>query len=865
MLKRTFDLFVAVISTFFALPLLLFISLGIKLSSRGPVLFKQTRIGRFGKSFVIYKFRSMHANPVQTGPCISAPYDPRETRFGHYLRLSKLDELPQLLNILKGDMSLVGPRPEVPEIVARYSAEQREVLNVRPGLIGPAQIIGRNEEDMFPKDVKDPVAYYLKNILPDKLRIDAEYAKHSRLLTDMQLLGRAVLATLSGLFHAAQFKNSSCWPYLFYTDLLLIFISYVLAYALRFDWAIPRIEYLTMIQTLPILLVFRSIIFIYFQLYKTYYRYLSIHDFIRVAQACTLSTLAIVLAVFFIGNRVHSRSIFIIDWMLLAVSMGGVRLGLRMLAEKRSCTSYKPVVNVLIIGAGDLGEMLAREYPKNGVAHRVVGFIDDDPAKIGSIIGGVRVYGDRHSIPRVAESLHVDEILIAINGISSEDMESIIGYCKQVNVTYKVVPAMTDMVNGAIRLSRFRKVELSDLMGRTPLKINFGGIEGAVKNKRVLVTGAGGSIGSELCRQLASYQPEKLILLDRNENYLFELLEDFNLDKSALKPPMECIIADITNTEKLERIFSQQRPQLVFHTAAQKHVPLSEQNPDEAIINNILGTQCVAMMADRFSCQSVLFVSTDKAVKPSSVMGATKRVAELLLKSFSEYSQTRFIIVRFGNVLNSHGSVVPLFMKQIEKGGPLRVTDPNMERYFMSIPEAVNLILQAMIMGRSGDIYILNMGKSIKIETLALNMIKLAGLTPRVDIDIEYTQMRPGEKLQEELVNSLETTLPTPHPMIKKIVQSTPMLDYPDYQKQIDRLISLARNGNHPVLFHALKRIVPELPTTAVSLFSSAVVETRSQGRRSRSGNGEGNTAANSWKKVRKNGKTRVHRKSVIS
>ncbi len=815
MIKRAFDLIVSIAASIVTLPLWLFIAVGVKLSSAGPVLFKQQRVGRFGKPFTLYKFRSMRAASVQPGPCISTSDDPRITRFGQYLRASKMDELPQLINVIKGDMSLVGPRPEVPEIVKLYTPEQAKVLSVRPGLVGPAQIIGRSESSMFPKDVKDPVAYYVKHILPDKLVIDLEYAKQARLLSDIKLLFRGVYATIAGSLHPSQLKNASCWPYLFYADLLLALAAYYLAYMLRFEGWIPPNELKIFWSTVPIVFGLRLIGFIYFKLYRTYYKYLSLHDLIRMVLSCSASSLAIVFVVFFAGQRVHSRSIFIIDWILLVGLMGGLRILLRLWLEKPEATSYKPKTNVLIIGAGDLGETLARDFFKNASSYQVVGFIDDNPAKIGTTIHGVRVHGNRQSIPIIAKTLRADEALIAINNISSENMESILDICHRANLRHRVVPAMSDLVNGKIRLSHFRKVEVADLLGRTPLKIDFSAIEQAVRNKRILITGAGGSIGSELTRQVAGYHPEKLILLDRSENYLFELQEDFKMGDALPSMPIEYIIADITNAEKMERIFAVEKPEVIFHTAAQKHVPLSERNPDEAVINNIIGTQTIAMIADQHLCHSFIAISTDKAVKPSSVMGATKRVAELYLKSFSEYSQTRFLIVRFGNVLNSHGSVVPLFMKQIENGGPVRITDPNMERFFMTIPEAVNLVLQAMIMGRSGDIFILNMGKSVKIETLALNMIKLAGLMPRVDIDIEYTHMRPGEKLYEELVSNLETTVPTAHSMISKIIQTEPLLDYPEYQKQVNRLARLARGGRNAELFNLIKLLVPELPIPA--------------------------------------------------
>ncbi len=809
MLKRLFDIVFSIIGMLFAFPLMMLIAGVAKLTNSGPILFKQIRVGRKGRHFRIYKFRTMVENAASLGAGVSGKKDPRVTRFGRLLRATKLDELPQLINVIKGEMSIVGPRPELPEYVNHYTDEQRQVLNVRPGIIGPSQIIGRNEAEMFLDCEGNLEDYYLQHILPDKLKIDLEYSKRPKLSNDIKLLLKGLYATAIGYFGPAWLKGRTGWPNLFILDLFLVFISNFLAYSLRFDWSIPDREMSIFLKSLPIVVTMRVIFFLSFRLYQSFFKYIGIRDLMQIVKACTASTAAIVIVIFFFGLRVHSRSIFLIDWAFLMLSMAGVRVILRLLCENKSPQSYAPVSNLLIVGAGDVGEMLARDLIKNGQQYRVVGFIDDDPTKVNTTIHGIKVLGRREDIPNVARMVRADEILIAISQISPHDMRSILSHCEKAKIKHRIVPAVSDLVSGRIHLSKVREVDVSDLLGRQPLCLDLAAIEEFISGKRVLITGAGGSIGSELSVQVASHNPAGMLLLDRNENYLFELQTDLCSDDRGNGANFQFVIADITDIAKIEKLFSKFRPQIVFHAAAQKHVPLSEHNADEAVRNNVLGTKVLSIAANRYSVDHFVLVSSDKAVNPTSVMGATKRIAEIFLRSLSEYSSTSYITVRFGNVLNSHGSVVPLFMKQIRKGGPIVITDPRIERFFMSIPEAVNLILQAVTMGSSGEIYILDMGKSIKIETLAIEMIKLAGLRPKVDIEIKYSGLRPGEKLYEELVGQNEIALITTHSMIKKVVQRQ-VVDFLDVHRQTEKLIEVSRNGNREEISRALQELVPE-------------------------------------------------------
>jgi FlaA1/EpsC-like NDP-sugar epimerase len=463
--------------------------------------------------------------------------------------------------------------------------------------------------------------------------------------------------------------------------------------------------------------------------------------------------------------------------------------------------------NVLIFGADDVGATLLKMLKNGRNDYNVVGFVDDEDIMQGTSIYGVRVLGASDSIPRLVQIFRVDEVFITGARLSAERMKSVLRYCKQAQVRHKVVPAVSDLLSGHVHLSKGRDVEISDLFGRQPVKLDLSAIQGFLRGKKVLVTGSGGSIGSELCRQIADYQPECLILVDKNENYLFEIQCELTAQFPAMT--IYCNLCNVTNRDKLRKLFDLHKPDMVFHAAAHKHVPLSEDNPEEAVWNNILGSKAVADLAHEFRVDEFVMVSTDKAVNPTSIMGVTKRVAELYVQGLSKRSATRFVTVRFGNVLNSNGSVIPIFQRQISKGGPITITHPNVERYFMSISEAVQLILQAVTMGRNGEVFVLEMGKSIAIVDVATELILQAGLKPHEDIEIKFTGLRPGEKLFEELVGKNEELLPTSHTSIKTL-KINEMIGKEEIDDGIKNLIRICRLEDFDSLLDCLKTLVPE-------------------------------------------------------
>jgi FlaA1/EpsC-like NDP-sugar epimerase len=573
---------------------------------------------------------------------------------------------------------------------------------------------------------------------------------------------------------------------------------------LRYEGTIPSEILGIYFSLIPIILVSRSIPYFYFGFYTRFWKYSSLEDLIQILKAVAIGTL-LILFISFLYNRsfMIPRSVVIIDMVLLIIMLGGSRLGWRMFREgltEQNNIDERHRLPVLILGAGDTGAHLLRYIQRFAPQYKVLGFLDDDPKKLYSSLLGVKVLGDRRSVPDLASELEIKEILIAINTISTESLGGIIDICTRCGVKYKIVASITDLSTKEVHISKIKKIEIQDLLSRDQVSLDLASLRSLIKGKRLLVTGAGGSIGSELCRQILEYSPSTLVMVDRCENYLYELRA--GLPPSHSDTHLSFIFGSITNQEKLRAIFLKHQPQLVFHAAAHKHVPLMEDNPDEAVINNIIGTRMVAENSEKCGVEKFILVSTDKVVRPSSVMGMTKRVAEKFIQHIGRNSKTHFMVVRFGNVLGSNGSVVPLFKKQISEGQAVTVTHPDMERYFMLISEAAQLILQAAAIGEGGHVFLLDMGKPVKIVDMAHKMIQLAGYVPGQDIEIKFTGIRPGEKLQEELVNPDETTVPTFHKKIK--ILNTKNFEDSHFEERIDALYRIAKSGNHDDIIKTL-------------------------------------------------------------
>lgn len=547
-------------------------------------------------------------------------------------------------------------------------------------------------------------------------------------------------------------------------DLAAVIAASLAANYLRFD-AFLASEFTHYSQWLVIDLVVTPVAFYATGLYSGIWRYASVTDLLLISKGVAARTILLISLFILLGyDRGVPRSVVLIDAMIVFGFVGGVRFLTRMQRELSQARIRKTRRPVLIVGAGDAGEIILREMRNNQkLDYNPVGFIDDDPAKWGVRIHGVPVLGPREDIPRIAGERQVKEAVVAIPSATGSDLTEVYKYCQRAGIRTRTLPPMKNLIDGEVHLSQVRDVELEDLLGRAPVKVDLAAIGSYLREKRVVVTGGGGSIGRELARQVAEFEPELLVILDRNENNMYFV--ELDLRKRFPSLALEAVVADVTDQPRMEEVFRRYRPQTVFHAAAYKHVPLMELNAVEAFKNNILGTWITAREAEAQGCERFVLISTDKAVNPVSVMGATKRVAELVVQDLNAGS-TCFVSVRFGNVLGSDGSVVPLFKKQIADGGPVTVTHPDVTRFFMTIPEAVQLVLQAGTMGRGGEIYILDMGQPIKIVDLANNLIDLSGFSPGTDIEIVFTGLRPGEKLHEELHLKREDVQATAHEKI---------------------------------------------------------------------------------------------------
>ena len=548
------------------------------------------------------------------------------------------------------------------------------------------------------------------------------------------------------------------------THAFLFLAAYVLAFLMRFDFDIPPEWLIGLAKGLPILVIIKLVVFGYFALYRGLWQYVSLNDFMQIGKANLISSVAFVVAMTLFAGAAIPRSIFLLDLILCLGMTLGMRFSLKIMKE----FTFKQRISlkdhdILIVGAGDAGAMLFNEVRRNPSMGRVVGFIDDDQTKAAESIFGVRILGRREDIPRIVREREIDEIILAIPSASGETVRGVLHYCEQTKAAIRVVPGLNKIISGEMEVKP-RAVLPEDLLGRETVKINEDDVRRYVAGKVVLVTGAGGSIGSEICRQVAAFKPAEIILFDHHENYVYFLSIDFKSKHPELK--VSTVIGDIRDVGLLKNLFSKKRPHVVFHAAAHKHVPLMEDSPTAAVKNNIFGTRNMIYACAHYRVERFVMISTDKAVNPINVMGMSKRVAEMILQSRAARASTKFMSVRFGNVLGSAGSVVPLFKRQIESGGPITVTHPDVKRYFMSIKEAVMLVLQAGAMGQGGELFILDMGEQIKVIEIAKNLIALSGLQLDKDIEIKFTGLRAGEKLEEELLLDKEKDQVTHHDKI---------------------------------------------------------------------------------------------------
>lgn len=607
------------------------------------------------------------------------------------------------------------------------------------------------------------------------------------------------------------------------SDAVIFVAAIFLAYLFRFEFVLDSYNIRQILFLIVWMIPLKIAVFLAFGIYRGMWRFTSIKDFWLLAQACALSFLLVISIILFVERFAgYSRAVFVIDGFFSFLFICGklilIRTFFAYYTNEKGITgllSNTTAKKVLIIGAGSAGEKILREILDNQqLNHRVIGFIDDDPEKQKSLIHRIPVLGNIEKLPDILKKADVQEILIAIPSASGEQIRRVVDICRSCNIPYKTLPGIGELIDGRVSVKALRDISYEDLLGRSAVQLDVKGIYNFLDGKTVLITGCGGSIGSELCRQVIKYQPRKLILLDESESNLFSI--QMEMQNENYYRNCEAVLGQVQDQALMNDIFGKYKPEVVFHAAAFKHVPMLEKNPWQAVTNNIIGSRVVMETAIRHQAQRFVLVSTDKAVRPTSVMGASKRVAELIMQCQQE-NGTKLMAVRFGNVVGSSGSVIPLFRRQIEHGGPVTVTHPEVNRFFMTIPEASQMILQAGTMGNGGEIFFLKMGTPVKIADMARDLIRLSGKEPDVDIKIVYTGLRDGEKLYEELITIGEDILPTSHSKVMVLRSSTCFNGAKNAQegcqslyREIDELAMIAARHDAKGIKRKLKEIVPE-------------------------------------------------------
>ncbi len=600
-------------------------------------------------------------------------------------------------------------------------------------------------------------------------------------------------------------------------DVAAIIFSVLGSFALRLD--VGQLPYYlrAVLIMMVVALAIKLPIYYFFGLYRRLWIYASINELKLIAAAVTTASVAVsglmlfLISIGFVQPGMP-RSALGIDWLLSLILSGGLRLALRIQAEQ-SVRRDGQARRVLIVGAGDAGALVVRELQKTAHLNlHPVGFLDDDLVKQKQQIYGVPVVGMLSDLAHILESQHVDEVIIAIPSAPGRVVRLVADVCRLKMVPFRTMPGLYELIGGKVSVSRLREVDITDLLRREPARIDDRLVGSSLLGKRVLVTGAGGSIGRELCRQVARWGPAELVLLGHGENSIFESLLDLQPDYPSM--PLRPIIADVRDRERLQAVFQAYRPQVVFHAAAHKHVPLMEFNVEEAVANNVSGTRSLVETAANSDVERLVLISTDKAVRPSSVYGATKRLSEMIVLDAAHRTGRAFTVVRFGNVLGSRGSIIPIFKRQILNGGPITITHPDMRRFFMTIPEAVHLVLQAAAMGQGGEVFVLNMGEQVRIVDLAEDLIRLSGLEPGRDVEIVYTGIRPGEKLSEALWDEGTHSQHTSHPEIFRL-EDEEYVDGAALANALDELARLARGGEGEAIIRILDDVIPHAAVRA--------------------------------------------------
>jgi len=772
-MKRLLDVVLAATGLVLLSPLLFAVAVAIKLHDRGPVLFLQERVGRHLKPFRIYKFRTMVVGADRAGPNLTTRDDPRITRLGRVLRQTKLDELPQLLNVLKGEMSFVGPRPELSRYVEMFPDDFREILQVRPGITDLASVAYRQESSLLDDD-EDAESRYVGTILPEKIRLAKLCVGQSSFWHDLGLMFGTLIALAYPARIIDRLLDRLGRRHIVVTLVLqgvLIAGANLAAMQLRFDGAPPAEVRGLVMGALPLLLLIRGAWLRAFNLHRDMWQYVGFHDLGAIVASVSLGAATFWLFLLWpLGYSGYPRSIILLDAVLCVLALSGVRMLRRIHRELRN--KVVTTRRALVVGASDSAVRILRDFAgRPGFDFRILGMVGEDPRAKGLRIQNIPIVGCCDELPEMVRTHEPDEILVIAAAFPVARREALIRTCRTLGVPVKVVPDLEEVMSGSVRSRCVESSGVDDFLFREPIQVDLERVGARFRGRRVLVTGAGGSIGSEICEQIAACSPSRLVLFEKHEQGLFDL--ERRLQRSHPDVPLDAVIGDIRDASRVEDVFASTRPEVVFHAAAYKHVSMMERNPWEAFKTNVLGTRIVAETASRSGVETFALISTDKAVEPiCCVMGASKRMAELLVRGIASRSLTCFLTVRFGNVLGSSGSVIPLFREQIERGAAVTVTHPDVTRWFMTVSEAVQLILEAVTIGRGGEVFVLDMGKPVRIVDLARSLIRQYGLRPGTDVPIVFTGLRPGERLFEKLFNDSEGVFKTRHPRILMAVET---------------------------------------------------------------------------------------------
>jgi len=819
MLKRLFDIICSAIGLTLVSPIFVVLAIWIKFDSPGPVFYRQVRVGRGNRDFRIFKFRSMRVGADKGSLITVGGRDPRITRSGYIIRQFKFDELPQLINVFLGDMSFVGPRPEVRHYVDMYTPEQLHVLDVRPGITDLASIKYRNENELLAK-AEDPEEYYIKVIMPDKLALNLDYVAKSSFWCDIKMIfltiwSLSVVKAVYAFFHWYFGKDALPYWFVLITDCFLLICFYFFGYFCVLG-SLGVVDYFWLkLVMLLVCLVPYLICYKVFHTYTNIVRYSSFVDLQNILFANAIGSAVILLARYcffaYNDNIFPGIRVVLFAFAFATMAMCAWRIIVKALFDIVNLRGDKEAV--FIYGAGLGAVSLAKSIRNEKQTKFVVrGFIDPTGEMRSRFIGSIQVYPDNTSLITQLQSQKIKAILVSpmrVDDFRSNDR--LVSELTESGIQIYMVPDAQEWDGkSAVNQEMLKEVNIENLLPRNKIEVNLVAIGRLLKDRCILITGAAGSIGSEMVHQIAQFNPKSMILIDQAETPM----HDVRLFMARNYPSIDCqtIVTSITNQVRMEQIFAQYKPEYVFHAAAYKHVPMMEDNPSEAVQNNIHGTRIVADLAVKYGARKFVMISTDKAVNPTNVMGCSKRICEIYVQSLDAAikegkvkGETQFVTTRFGNVLGSNGSVIPIFKEQIQRGGPVTVTHPEIIRYFMLIPEACRLVLEAGAFGRGGEIFVFDMGNPVKIADLAKRMIALSGAK---NIKIEFTGLRPGEKLFEEVLNESESTIPTHHKKIR--IAKVREYDYSEAVRNEERLYDASFHLDDMGIVSIMKEIVPE-------------------------------------------------------